>query len=396
MANKIQIKRGTTTPTSANLSAAELGLKSNNKMYIGNYAGTGVEKLVMDNDFNAYSILKKDASGDAVALTVAEQTLVGRLSGGNITALTPSQIRSLLNVENGADVTDAANVEAAGAVMETDTSTINMQFVLDEDTMSSNSATKLATQQSIKAYVDTEVASAVTSEMSYKGGYDASTNTPNLDDTSPIAIAKGDTYTVTVAGTFFTTALEVGDVIIANKAGASTEADWTMVQKNMDAGSIKAAYESNDNTNAFTNAAKAKVDFITVTQAVNLDDIEAKANDAVLNSDTSTAAMQFVIDEDSFTSNLATKVPTQQSVKAYVDNQITSVEAQITAQDLDIAGNSGTSNIDLDSQVFSLLGGKGIESEVTAQTVTFAIDNTVVTLNDTQTLTNKTIDCGTW
>jgi len=83
-----------------------------------------------------------------------------------------------------------------------------------------------------------------------------------------------------------------------------------------------------------------------------------------------------------------------------VDNQINSVgttlEAQITAQDLDIAGNSGTSNIDLDSQVFSLLGGKGIESEVTAQTVTFAIDNSVVTLTDTQTLTNKTIDCGTW
>lgn len=40
---------------------------------------------------------------------------------------------------------------------------------------------------------------------------------------------------------------------------------------------------------------------------------------AVLASDTSTAGMGFVVDEDAMTSNSATKVPTQQSVKAYVD-----------------------------------------------------------------------------
>jgi len=32
-----------------------------------------------------------------------------------------------------------------------------MSFVVDEDNMSSNSATKLATQQSIKAYVDAQI-----------------------------------------------------------------------------------------------------------------------------------------------------------------------------------------------------------------------------------------------
>lgn len=42
---------------------------------------------------------------------------------------------------------------------------------------------------------------------------------------------------------------------------------------------------------------------------------------AVLEADTSTAAMQFVIDEDTMASNLATKVPTQQSVKAYTDSR---------------------------------------------------------------------------
>ena len=57
-------------------------------------------------------------------------------------------------IEASADVTDATNVDAAGAVMNSDTSTASMSFVIDEDNMSSNSATKVPTQQSVKAYVD--------------------------------------------------------------------------------------------------------------------------------------------------------------------------------------------------------------------------------------------------
>ena len=63
-------------------------------------------------------------------------------------------MRTIINVEDGADVTDATNVNAAGAVMNSDTSTADMSFVIDEDDMSSNSATKVPTQQSVKAYVD--------------------------------------------------------------------------------------------------------------------------------------------------------------------------------------------------------------------------------------------------
>jgi hypothetical protein len=45
---------------------------------------------------------------------------------------------------------------------------------------------------------------------------------------------------------------------------------------------------------------------------------------AVMNTDTSTASMSFVIDEDDMVSNSNTQVPTQQSVKAYVDAATTS------------------------------------------------------------------------
>tara|TARA_B100001939_G_scaffold343947_1_gene357498 strand:- start:4018 stop:8031 length:4014 start_codon:yes stop_codon:yes gene_type:complete len=57
-------------------------------------------------------------------------------------------------IEASADVTDATNVDAAGAVMNSDSSTASMSFVVDEDNMASDSATKVPTQQSVKAYVD--------------------------------------------------------------------------------------------------------------------------------------------------------------------------------------------------------------------------------------------------
>jgi len=72
-------------------------------------------------------------------------------------------------VEASADVTDATNVAAAGAVMEADTTTSSMSFVVDEDNMASNSATKIPTQQSVKAYVDSEVSGSVSGVSSVNG-----------------------------------------------------------------------------------------------------------------------------------------------------------------------------------------------------------------------------------
>ena len=92
------------------------------------------------------------------------------------------------------------------------------------------------------------------------------------------------------------------------------------------------------------------------------------------------------VDEDNMASDSATLVPTQQSVKAYVD-------AQVTAQDLDFqADTGGALNIDLDSETLTLTGGTGIDTSGSGNAVTFAIDSTVATLTGSQTITNKTID----
>ena len=90
-----------------------------------------------------------------------------------------------------------------------------------------------------------------------------------------------------------------------------------------------------------------------------------------------------VKDEDGMDSNSATALATQQSIKAYIDNQI-------TAQDLDIAPDSGTGqSIDLNSETLTFSGGSNIASSASSNTVTFAISD-VVQLTASQTLTNKT------
>lgn len=67
--------------------------------------------------FDAHTILAADVDDLPTARLIGEGEIVGRLSGGSIGPVTAAQLRSLLNVEDGADVTDATNVAAAGAHM---------------------------------------------------------------------------------------------------------------------------------------------------------------------------------------------------------------------------------------------------------------------------------------
>ena len=83
---------------------------------------------------------------------------------------------------------------------------------------------------------------------------------------------------------------------------------------------------------------------------------------AVLNTGVSGTA---VLDEDDMSSDSATKVATQQSIKKYVDDTV-------TAEDLDVTSDSGTIDIDLDSETLTIAGGEGIDTSASGTTVTIA------------------------
>ena len=201
---------------------------------------------------------------------------------------------------------------------------------LDEDNMASNSATKLASQQSIKAYIDA-VATAV--DLDFQGD---SGGALSIDlDSETLTLAGGTGIASTGSGNSVTFAI---DSTVATLVGTQTFTNKTLTTPTL--------------------------------------------TSPVLNTAVSGSAF---LDEDGMDSNSATKLASQQSIKAYVD-------AQITAQDLDFSADSGGAlSIDLNSESMTFTGGTGITTTGSGNTITFAIDNTVATLAGTETFTNKTL-----
>ena len=107
---------------------------------------------------------------------------------------------------------------------------------------------------------------------------------------------------------------------------------------------------------------------------------------AVLNTAVSGSA---IVDEDDMSSDSATKVATQQSIKAYVDNSID------TEMDVNITSDSGSIAIVMDSETLTIAGGTNFTTSASGNTVTVNLASSVATLTGSQTLTNKTFTAPT-
>ena len=269
-------------------------------------------------------------------------------------------------------------------------SSISGTSIKDEDNMASDSATHLATQQSIKAYVDTKI----TAE-----DLDITTDSGNIDidlDSEALALTGGTGINTSATGTTVTYAI---DSTVATLTGAQTLTNKTITAPIATSillsdsnlifeGSTADAHETTltvvdptaDRTISLPNATDTLVGLATTDTLTN-----KTLTSAVLNSTISGTSIK---DEDNMSSDSATHLATQQSIKAYVDTKI-------TAEDLDIQTDSGNIDIDLDSEALVLTGGTGIDTSATGTTVTYAVDSTVATLTGTQTLTNKTLSAPT-
>tara|TARA_R110000824_G_scaffold62437_5_gene165380 strand:- start:4629 stop:6389 length:1761 start_codon:yes stop_codon:yes gene_type:complete len=115
------------------------------------------------NNFTNADHTKLNGIEAAATADQSEAEIVAAVeAGSDSNTFTDADHSKLDAIEPGADVTDATNVTNAGAVMKSLSTTAGMDFVLDQDDFSSDSATKLATQQSIKSYVDGQITLQVT------------------------------------------------------------------------------------------------------------------------------------------------------------------------------------------------------------------------------------------
>lgn len=73
--------------------------------------------------------------------------------------------------------------------------------------------------------------STIAGQLIYKGGYNAGTNSPDLE--AGTGILQGYTYTVTNAGNFYGESVQIGDMVIAEEDDPTTLKSWTLVNKNI-------------------------------------------------------------------------------------------------------------------------------------------------------------------
>tara|TARA_R110002096_G_scaffold2689_3_gene13816 strand:+ start:5806 stop:7947 length:2142 start_codon:yes stop_codon:yes gene_type:complete len=289
-----------------------------------------------------------DTIDTAVNAKIPTTDLLDEDNMASNSATKPASQQSIKAYVDGASVNQEQVEDIVGGMLDGDETFITVTYddtdgnidftvpVKDEDDMASDSATHLATQQSIKAYVDAQVATEDTlSELN-----DTSISTPaaghlliydntashwenaTLTAGSNVSITNAD-GSITIASTDTNTQLSQEQVedYVGGMVSGNTE---TLIGVTYDDGNGKLNFVVDNDLSNYDNSTSG---FITATLTQEqvedyvggmLDGTETFISVSYDDTDGNLDFVVPVLDEDDFSSDSAAHLATQQSIKAYV------------------------------------------------------------------------------
>ncbi len=270
---------------------------------------------------NALSAIASTNSGDtSPTTTFANQLWID----------TANNVLKIRNEGNSAWITTGISI-AADNTFNIDGGTVNgitalsfssgssVTTILDEDNLGSNSATALATQQSIKAYVDSQVGSVDTLAEILTNG-----NTTGGTDISLSSSDITGTGNINITGTIQSSGAITGN-LTGNVTGNASTATALQTARTINGASFDGTANISFNTDSVSEGS-SNLYFTKARVESYLDAGSATPTfaSAVINSSLTGSA---ILDDDTFGTASATTVATSESIKAYVDSQVATADS---------------------------------------------------------------------
>ena len=249
---KVNISNAYTLPSSdgsANqvLQTNGSGVLSFGSVSVGDFSFVG---STMSSPSNADITLSPGGTGNVVAGALTfNGTTISAADSSKITIAEPLDVTGATTI-SGATTLSTSLALASGATV---------TGIADEDNFSSNSATQLATQQSIKAYVDNEIANVSVGDLTFTGSTIGSPSNADLTLTSSNGnvVIEG----IRVAGTTISTedsspGIEIAGNLIPSQDGVfqlgSTSRRWQTLFVAAETIDLGGAVISSDTTGSLT------------------------------------------------------------------------------------------------------------------------------------------------
>ena len=176
-------------------------------------------------------------AGNTLTVTSNDQydgTVTSVIAGAGMTQTGVSTVNPTLNVietANGGLSILANSMGVDGTVIRT----TGAQTLGDTKTFTSNVVIPVTPTINAHAASKQYVDQSNVGQSIFQGGYNAATNTPDLDTSPSTAIKNGWFWAVTDVGDFFSEEVQPGDLIYANQDNpGATFSNWTVVQSGQD------------------------------------------------------------------------------------------------------------------------------------------------------------------